>query len=78
MEKQQKKYEESKVQEIMKKMKSLDMMKDEIKQQSEIKVKVLERLIQIRGDLYEFNPIEQKDQLRVKDIFMCIDKVGEY
>lgn len=59
-------------------MKSIDMMKEEIKKQDEVKVAVIERLLQVKGDLYEYNPLEDANQLRVEDVFLCLDKTGQY
>lgn len=59
-------------------MKSLDVMKEEIKNVSEIQVEIKSRLLQILGDLYEYNPLEDANQIRVRDIFLCLDKVGEF
>jgi len=59
-------------------MSQLDVMKDEIKQMDEVRVEVLERLIQIPGDLYEYSPFLNEDILRAKDVFLAIDRVGEF
>lgn len=59
-------------------MKSIDIMKEEIKQQDEFKVQVIQRLLQVKGDLYEYNPLEDANQLRVGDVFLCLDQVAQY
>lgn len=59
-------------------MSQLDVMKDEIKPMDEVKMSVLQRLIQIPGDLYEFSPFLDSDILRVKDAFLAIDQTAQY
>lgn len=60
-------------------MKQLNVsMGGEIKKVEEISVQVLKRVVQVHGDLYEYNPLDDANILRVKDIFLCVDQIGQY
>ena len=59
-------------------MSSLDVMKEEIRNMSEIKVSIIERLIQVDGDLYEYSPFLGDNIQRVKGCFLCIDKTDQF
>jgi hypothetical protein len=48
-------------------------MGPEIKPIEELKVKILKRVVQVHGDLYEYNPLEDQNMIRVKDVFLCVD-----
>eukprot|EP00347_Sterkiella_histriomuscorum_P022900 403336735 len=71
-----KKYNQNEIDELIKKMSSLDVMKDEIKKlDEEVKLQITQRMIQIEGDLLEYSPFIDENITRAKDIFLCIDQV---
>jgi serine/threonine-protein kinase RIO1 len=62
------------MQEAINQMKILEVsMGSEIKMVDEIKVSIIKRVAQVHGDLYEYNPLEDQNILRVKDVFLCLD-----
>jgi hypothetical protein len=62
------------MQEVINQMKQLEIsMAGEMKPFDQVQVKVQKRIIQVRGDLYEYNPLEDTNILRVKDVFLCLD-----
>lgn len=63
---------------MIQRMSNLDIMKDEMKDMNEVKVSIVERMLQVEGDLYEYSPFIGENMLRVKDCFLCIDKTNEY
>ena len=48
-------------------------MGSEIKPVQELKVSILKRVVQVHGDLYEYNPLEDQNMIRVKEVFLCVD-----
>ena len=32
----------------------------------------------MHGDLYEYNPLEDSNILRVKEVFLCVDQTGQF
>lgn len=59
-------------------MSSLDVMKDEIKPlNEEIKLNIVQRLLQIEGDLMEYSPFIDENIMRAKDVFLCIDQTSD-
>ena len=61
---------------LTEKMRSLDIMKDEMREQVAIPIQA--RLIQVQGDLYEYNPLEDKNVERVKDVWLCVDQKDKW
>lgn len=59
-------------------MSQIDVMKNEIKKMEEVKLQVLQRMIQVQGDLYEYSPFLDDNILRAKEVFLCIDQTGQY
>lgn len=58
-------------------MSSLDIMKDEIKPVNEdVKVSIIERLLQVKGDLLEYQPFIDENVERATDVFLCIDRIS--
>jgi hypothetical protein len=65
---------EIRMQEAMNQMRMLEIsMGSEIKPVGELKVSVLKRVVQVHGDLFEYNPLEDQNMIRVKDVFLCVD-----
>ena len=63
----------------MNKMKMLEIsMGSEMKPEEEVKVSIIKRVIQVSGDLYEYNPLEDTNILRVDKVFLCVDQTGQY
>jgi hypothetical protein len=48
-------------------------MGSEMKRVDEVAYKILKRVLQVSGSLYEYNPLEENNILRVPDVFMCLD-----
>jgi hypothetical protein len=48
-------------------------MGSEIKPLEEVAIKIVKRVLQVSGSLYEYNPLEENNILRVKDVFLCFD-----
>lgn len=59
-------------------MSQMDVMKDEIKEMKEIRVNILQRLIQVSGDLLEYSPFIDENIERAKDVFLCIDESDKF
>jgi hypothetical protein len=60
-------------------MKKLNIsMGGEIKPVEDVAIAIRKRLLQVSGDLYEYNPLEDNDILRVSDVFLCLDQTGDY
>lgn len=78
LKKRQKKYTKDQVEELIKKMSQMDVMKDEIKEMEDVRVKIIQRLIQVEGDLYEYSPFLDDDILRAKQVFLSIDQTDDY
>ena len=53
-------------------------MGGEIKPVDQIQVQILKRVVQVHGDLYEYNPLEDQHIPRVKDVFLCLDQTGQF
>lgn len=53
-------------------------MGDEMRAQDEVKVSVVARLLMVMGDLLEYNPLEDNYIVRAKEVFVSIDKTGDY
>ena len=53
-------------------------MSSEIKPVEEIQVRILNRMVQVEGDLYEYSPLTDSNILRVKNVFLCIDQIGNF
>lgn len=53
-------------------------MCSEIKPVNELQVSIKKRLIQVQGDLLEYNPLEDCDIPRVKNCFLCLDQTDDY
>ena len=65
---------EVRLQEAMNQMRMLEIsMGSEIKPVQELKVSILKRVVQVHGDLYEYNPLEDQNMIRVKEVFLCVD-----
>jgi hypothetical protein len=65
---------EIRMQEAMNQMRMLEIsMGSEIKPADELKVSILKRVVQVHGDLFEYNPLEDQNMIRVKDVFLCVD-----
>ena len=65
---------EIRMQEAINQMRMLEIsMGSEIKPVEELKVSILKRIVQVHGDLYEYNPLEDQNMIRVKDVFLCVD-----
>lgn len=65
---------EIRMQEAINQMRMLEIsMGSEIKPVEELKVSILKRVVQVHGDLYEYNPLEDQNMIRVKDVFLCVD-----
>ena len=58
----------------MNQMRMLEIsMGSEIKPVEELKVSIQKRVVQVHGDLFEYNPLEDQNMIRVKDVFLCVD-----
>ena len=65
---------EVRLQDAMNQMRMLEIsMGSEIKPVQELKVSILKRVVQVHGDLYEYNPLEDQNMIRVKEVFLCVD-----
>ena len=65
---------EIRLQDAMNQMRMLEIsMGSEIKPVQELKVSILKRVVQVHGDLYEYNPLEDQNMIRVKEVFLCVD-----
>ena len=65
---------EIRMQEAINQMRMLEIsMGSEIKPVEELKVSILKRVVQVHGDLYEYNPLEDQNMIRVKEVFLCVD-----
>ncbi|CDW81218.1 UNKNOWN [Stylonychia lemnae] len=76
--KPRKQYNKTEVQELIKKMSQLDIMKDEIKEMNQIQINIIQRLIQVQGDLLEYSPFIEENFERVKNVFLCIDQTDKF
>ena len=64
---------------VLEQMKELQVsMGGEIQNVELLKVQILERKIQVLGELLEYNPLEDKNIPRVSDVFMCVDQIGKF
>lgn len=73
------KVDEMKFQEALKQMQQLQIsMGSEIKPVEEIQIKILSRVLQVSGSLFEYNPLEENNILRVKDVFLCLDQTDTF
>jgi hypothetical protein len=62
------------MQEAMNQMRMLEIsMGSEIKPVEELKVSIQKRVVQVHGNLFEYNPLEDQNMIRVKDVFLCVD-----
>jgi hypothetical protein len=65
------------MQAVIEQMNQLEVsMGAEIKPASEIQHAIERRLIQVQGDLLEYNPLQDDNILRAKDVFLCVDKLA--
>jgi hypothetical protein len=65
---------EIRLQEAINQMRILEIsMGSEIKLVQELNVSILKRVVQVQGDLFEYNPLEDQNILRVKEVFLCLD-----
>jgi hypothetical protein len=65
----------AKYEDVLKQMNELSVsMSSEIKPVNELQVSIMQRLIQVQGDLFEYNPLEDCDILRAKGCFLCLDQ----
>ena len=65
---------EIRMQEAMNQMRMLEIsMGSEIKPVEELKVSIQKRVVQVHGNLFEYNPLEDQNMIRVKDVFLCVD-----
>lgn len=72
-----KEQEQKKMEAAIEQMSQLNVsMGGEIKQSAEIQHAIERRLIQTLGDLLEYNPLQDDHILRVKDVFLCVDKLA--
>ena len=53
-------------------------MAGEIRQATELTVKIIQRILQVHGNLLEYNPLEDKNMDRAKDVFLCLDQIGNH
>jgi|LauGreDrversion4_2_1035121.scaffolds.fasta_scaffold222801_3 hypothetical protein len=73
------KLSEARLQDAIKQMKTLEVsMGSEIKPIQEVKVQIVKRVVQVHGDLFEYNPLEDENILRVKNVFLCVDQTGQF
>jgi hypothetical protein len=65
---------EIRLEEAINQMRVLEIsMGSEIKLVQELKVSILKRVVQVQGDLFEYNPLEDQNITRVKEVFLCLD-----
>ena len=43
---------------------------------SSIKLQVEERLIQVQGHLFGYDPVSEKQLLLIQDVFLCVDRLA--
>ena len=60
---------------LVSKMQNLKIGEEDLQLVASCKLKVEERLIQIIGHFYKYDPYLDKNILVKKDVFMCVDRV---
>jgi hypothetical protein len=69
--------EKRKMEAVLEQMKKLELsMGGEMRRTEEIQHTIERRLIQVEGDLLEFNPLDDRNIPRISGVFLCIDQLA--